>query len=361
MTIEIVPLEVPVDVADTTEAARLFREFVDLRNQVAREQLAGTIDMSIRYEEAHGKALDSSSERQHRLVAVANGHVLAVGRVDVSLHELHSSAYADLYVHPDHRRLGIGQAMLERVNEVLRLEGRRTTQTWQTHPHVEGPRMTAATGWGSVPMDTDAVRFLRRAGFALEQVDRISSLDITSDAFDVFTQARAAATAKSAGYELRAWSGATPAHELDSLADLHARMSTDIPAGGLDIVPERWTAQRLKDHERSILTLRGQQLLRANAYLAEVPVAFTILTVDPSAHTAFQEDTLVHRDHRGHRLGALVKSENLLQLLRLRPDVTTVVTWNAEENRHMLAVNEQLGFKAVGYEGAWQRRESWEA
>ena len=52
----------------------------------------------------------------------------------------------------------------------------------------------------------------------------------------------------------------------------------------------------------------------------------------------------------------LVKVENLLQLRRLHPDRTRVVTWNAEENRPMLAVNEALGFTPVGAEGGWQKR-----
>lgn len=63
----------------------------------------------------------------------------------------------------------------------------------------------------------------------------------------------------------------------------------------------------------------------------------------------------MHAEHRGHRLGMLVKVANLRQVVAREPQRTRVMTWNAEENRPMLAVNEAIGFRAVGYEAGWQR------
>jgi hypothetical protein len=69
---------------------------------------------------------------------------------------------------------------------------------------------------------------------------------------------------------------------------------------------------------------------------------------------ASQWGTIVEREHRGHRLGMLVKVENLRNLRRHFPETETITTWNAAENRHMIAVNEELGFRAVERYQAWQ-------
>jgi hypothetical protein len=71
---------------------------------------------------------------------------------------------------------------------------------------------------------------------------------------------------------------------------------------------------------------------------------------------AEQEDTLVAAKHRGNRLGMLVKILNLRRMAAEHPSVERVLTFNAAENGHMLAINVALGFRPAGYDGEWQRR-----
>ena len=61
----------------------------------------------------------------------------------------------------------------------------------------------------------------------------------------------------------------------------------------------------------------------------------------------YQWTTLVRRDHRGRRLGAAVKLQNLLALQERYPERTEIHTTNAETNDAMIGINDRLGFRVV--------------
>ena len=71
---------------------------------------------------------------------------------------------------------------------------------------------------------------------------------------------------------------------------------------------------------------------------------------------AYQWGTLVLAEHRGHRLGMLVKLAALRALQAASPSTRSVSTWNAEGNTPMIAVNEALGFVPVGTLSSWTQR-----
>ena len=85
-------------------------------------------------------------------------------------------------------------------------------------------------------------------------------------------------------------------------------------------------------------------------------VGFTVLSVPRQLHRAVaQYATLVLKEHRGHKLGMLLKVANLQHLERVKPGHASVTTFNAEENRFMLDVNEAVGFVPIGVESAWRK------
>lgn len=70
---------------------------------------------------------------------------------------------------------------------------------------------------------------------------------------------------------------------------------------------------------------------------------------------AFQQDTLVAAEHRGHGLGLRVKLANLDALAARNPALRRIHTQNAQENGPMLAINDALGYRSEGAAGVWQK------
>lgn len=60
-------------------------------------------------------------------------------------------------------------------------------------------------------------------------------------------------------------------------------------------------------------------------------------------------------EHRGHRLGALVKAAVLRDLAAQLPQVRRISTYNSHSNTPMVAVNEALGFAPAARPSTWSR------
>lgn len=238
------------------------------------------------------------------------------------------------------------------------VSGDRATRPAGSAPALEWTPVVAPADEYDEPALSLVHRYVETANRVTQHFCGDEALDTTDDDILASLLHRADALAHAGErYEVVSWQGATPPELREAMATLHERMVTDAPSAGLDVDDERWDAARLERTEAEWAEA-GQTALQAAALerASGAAVAFTVLLLPEAGRPAFQEDTLVHGDHRGHRLGMLVKAENLLQLRRLHPDRSRVLTWNATENRHMLAVNEALGFAPVGAEGGWQRR-----
>ena len=153
------------------------------------------------------------------------------------------------------------------------------------------------------------------------------------------------------------WTDRCPDEYVEQLAVLMSRMSTDAPTGGLSYEPKRPGMSPASGTSRTpggrpeTVSLVTAARHRDNGELA----AYSVLELAPSKPwLADQDDTLVAASHRGHRLGMLVKIRNLRRLLAEYPAVERVITFNAAENDHMLAINIALGFRPAGCDGEWQ-------
>ncbi|TQL47589.1 acetyltransferase (GNAT) family protein [Homoserinimonas aerilata] len=342
VTIEEMPLPASLDGPE----GAAFAEMVAVRNEIEAAAV-GNYDLA----ETPAVILAQNSNPYEPLrLFVARGDGRIVGR---SLHELQSgddlrSAWVTAEVLPEFRRRGIGTQLFERALEIAVADGRSIVQSFAMHSMMGGDRIDSPTGFGSVPRDDPGARFLAAKGFELAQVDRMSRLPLPSG--------REVPDAPP-GYELEQWVGATPERRLGDIAALQQRMSTDVPLGETDHQPELWDEERVRDLDRRRLSEGRHWMITAARHVAsDSLVAFTeLVTAHDTSRPAFNNSTLVLHEHRGRRLGMLVKAANLRLLKESAPGHPSVYTWNAEENRHMLDVNEAIGFVPVGYEGSWKR------
>jgi len=272
----------------------------------------------------------------HR-AALVDGDLVGALRLILPVQDNPTVAYVDLAVHPGHRRRGLGTLLLADAERLCRERGRTSLvgEVDEPGPGAPGRAFARAHGWSCDLVET------RRDLLLPPDEARLAALE---------AEARQAAR----GYELVTWRDRTPDELVDDRALLERRMTTDAPHGDLPVEEEHWDAARVREYEAVHLD-RGRTVLSAGAVRDGRLVAFTDLQV-PRAQPerASQGGTLVLREHRGHRLGALVKAAVLRQLAAM-PEVRRVSTYNAEDNAPMVAVNEALGFVRAGALSSWSR------
>jgi GNAT superfamily N-acetyltransferase len=300
---------------------------------------------------------DQSDWTQVGYAAERGGRILGAVKIMISSEDDVSSIEFDLMVDPEHWGEGVEEALLAATEAEARARGLRTIQTWTLHrPDTAGPRLAPPTGFGTIPAEDRQTVFMRENGFSLEQVERNSVFDLRGS-FDVVERKLAdAVDAAGRDYQLVMWTAPTPAEYLDGFAEVLARMSTDAPAAGLVIDEQHWDAERVR---RRDARQRTQGLTVSVACVQHIPTgaiaAYNELAIAEHDGATQQYGTLVLKDHRGHRLGTIVKCANLLRWRELVPESPRVSTFNAEENRPMLDINEAIGFVPASYAGAWKK------
>ena len=242
-----------------------------------------------------------------------------------------------LQVLPECRRRGVGRALFDVAVERARARGRKHLQGETVDRHPDGQAFAESVG--------------AKAGLAEVR----SRLDLTALDEPRLAELMDDAWKHAAGYRLRRWVGVPPDDVIDGVAYLESRMNADAPTGDMNWEPEKMDAERIRQAEEGRLR-RGRVGYQAGALIGDRLAAWTYIgtEVDEPVH-AWQSTTIVDPDHRGHRLGLLVKIHNLAQVRELKPSLTMIDTYNAAENTFMLRVNQAMGFRAVDALIDWQK------
>lgn len=289
---------------------------------------------------------DSPGERRQAFAGYVDEEPVVTGMLELPLMDNLETAQVMVATRPRSRGRGFGSAMLEHLVSLAGQHGRRTLQCEASWDY-DAP----ADGAGTPGADFLTARGFR---FALVDVKRVLDLPVNEELLDRLQQE---AAPYSAGYTLRHFTGPVPEDILEGYGALVGSLMDQAPKGELEIEAEVYDAARIRADEQ-VMAAAGRRRHATVATTADGElVAYSELAVpahDPTR--AFQWGTLVRPDHRGHRLGLATKVHNLRTFQAAEPGRTEVVTWNAEVNRHMVAVNEAMGFRPVGRLGEFQKR-----
>lgn len=282
----------------------------------------------------------------HGWSGVLGDRVVVAGWLRGSLVDNRDRAKLGVHVLPAHRRRGYGAAMLERLEEVARDRGRSVLVAEAAYAYDAGPAGSGEPG----------PEFARARGYelALGDVQRLLRLPVADALLD---RLAGEAAPRHASYTLRSWVGPVPDELLQGWADLAALLLTEAPTGELEVEPETLSPAMVREREE-VLVKQGRTKVCTVALTAagELVAYSDLVLTDHEPDRAYQWGTLVRRDHRGHRLGVAVKVANLRRLQAERPGVGRLITYNAEVNVPMIAVNDLLGYEPVARLGEFQKR-----
>lgn len=280
-----------------------------------------------------------------RALATIDGVAAGYVKIDMPLLDNLENAEIDLTVHPEHRRRGVGRALYEHARAVVSGAGRKRVMA-----------MSVETLPGGVARDEAGGAFATAMGAKGALTDVRRRLDLTKvDDADLDRQL-AAAWARATGYSLIQWRGATPPEIVDDIAYLDGRLLTDAPMGELAWEAEKIDADRIRAIDE-VNAARGRRRYNTAVRHDESGrvVAFTTIDLPGTVDWhAFQQITIVDPTHRGHRLGTVVKLENLAYTRAHEPGLRAIDTWNASVNDHMISINEAMGFRPVDVWQNWQ-------
>lgn len=269
-------------------------------------------------------------EPGRHFVGRSDGRLAALGAVHTSDWDNLDLAWLEVTVHPELRSRGLGSLMADHMCAVAASMGRTKL---------------GADAWDG----TAGVGFAERHGFtqrsrAINRRQHLAELSL-----DRVQQLYGEAEAVAAAYELVRIVGRTPDDLMPAVADLAASIN-DAPLDELDIEDEVFPPERIRNYETATLG-RGHRLYRLLARHRETGAlaGHTVVAVEVERPAiGHQHDTSVAREHRGHRLGLLLKTAMNLWLAEAEPRLETVDTWNTESNDHMIGVNEALGYRWMG-------------
>ena len=354
MSLTIEPLVVPASADDPA-----WQEYVALINR-AYERDSGSALLPWDATVLHSQYIDRAHRVVDGFIARSDGELVGAASLE---YDRSTERDVELAVATDPADARIHDALLAHLEERAREQGRSNANAYVSSSVDirgldEGELLRPASGFGGVPLAAPSVQTMLARDYTLGQVERCSVYRRTADPSALHERLDAASAVAGYDYEAVWWSGRTPDEYVDAYAYAISRMSTDIPHGELEVEEQTWDAARVRAREARVEPTGELWAITAVLHRPSGRiVAFNELVIPPDRTQATMNyGTIALSDHRGHRLGTIVKCLGLIRWQDLVPESPAVVTFNAEENRYMLDVNEAVGFVPSHWEGAWSKK-----
>ena len=262
-----------------------------------------------------------------------SGVAVGMGYIEMPQNDNRDLGYIDVVVSPEHRRRGHGSAVLARLDEIARAAGRRT--------------LFAEVRWDVGQEGSGYTAFAEAMGFRRDLVDAHRVLPLPADLPPAPTRD---------GYTLQGWRGPCPEEWIDQYAHLLTLIVQEAPSGDYPLENEFFDRARIRSEEQLMVEQgRTRQVVAAVSPDGVLAGHTQLLFSESDPDNAYQWDTLVLPEHRGHGLGLSLKVRAMEEAADLLESRRHVHTFNAASNGPMIAVNEAMGYRQVAWLGEYVR------
>jgi GNAT superfamily N-acetyltransferase len=276
----------------------------------------------------------ANSFQQLPIAAFDGDQVVGIDKVMLPLLDNTHLAFVEPMVLPEHRGRGVGSSLLAASLEKVRAARRRNVLCEINLPLAAEP-------------ESPYLRFARKHGFELGILDihRVLDLPVASQRL---AELAVGAAPHHRDFRLVSWDDEVPDEYLDGYCELQVAFNSEAPMGDLELENEVWDEERVRSAEARFRAQGRREVSTVAIGPDGKIVGLTqMMTTEETPDIGWQGGTLVLKAARGHRLGMATKVANLVRFQERLPEVTTVHSWNAEENGPMVAINETLGFRPV--------------
>lgn len=328
--------------ADALADDAVMRQYYDLNR---RAELLGREQMPFWSWEDFlgGFRSPDSGERQELFAAYDGDRMVGTGVLWSFLLDNLDKAWFKVDVDLSDRRRGVGRALVQLMEQAAKADGRSLLMTDAKLPFDEREQHGNR-------------KFADACGYELSNYEVVRHLALPVPEAQIQAWIDEAAPYHQ-GYTIETLVHDVPDDLVESLCVLLGQLAVDAPTGAVDFEEEVMTPARFAEMLDAVKAMGRARYETVALTPDRQVVAHSTLAVPLGENTeVFQWGTLVHREHRGHRLGLATKAANLRAVQSFRDDLGLVTTQNAETNDYMVSINEKLGFRPVEVSAEFVKR-----